>query len=265
MISYIRYDSLVYEADLIVDYPLEYYSNQGVIRKKNMPRLTDINQIYDYCRLFVKTDLLPSLVYFLNQLTKPIHLITGNSDITPAHDLMRLLLDNKYIKSWVSNHISNIDKKILQIPAGFQEFGANRSNWSTYPESGTKDIKCLITPLGNTNPNRSELDSVYFEGLVRITNRLDYKDYIEYLGRSKYTFCPAGNAVDSHRVCESIVMNSIPIVKNSILDPMYKEMGCLIVNNWNDINFKDIELDSKKVTLAFWQDKINNHQIKLRN
>jgi hypothetical protein len=256
----IRYDSLIYLADFIVDFPAEYYSNQGVTRKQVMPPLNSLDQLFNGCKLFVKTDLLPSVSGHLETLQTPIHLITGNSDITPDNNLIRSILNNTNIRSWVSNHIEKIDDKILQIPAGFQEFGLNRSNWVTYPTSETKEITFLITPMGDTNPNRKELDSLSIDGLVRLDGRLKYVDYINYIGKAKYTFCPAGNAVDSHRVCESIIMDSIPIVKTSILDPMYKEMGCLVVNDWRDVKPKKIKLNSKVTTLEYWKNRIFTHQ-----
>lgn len=261
----IRYDSLVYQADMIIDYPLEYYSNQGVVRKKDMPRLTNLDQIFENCRVFVKTDFLSQVVQLLDQLTKPIHLVTGNSDITPDKDLVNIILNNRYVKSWVSNHIEKSDERILQIPAGFQEFGSNRNSWSVFPDPSKKDIKYLITPLGDTNSDRKDLDNIVLDGLVRLSNRLSYQDYIEYIGRSSFTLCPAGNAVDSHRVCESIIMLSTPIVKRGILDPMYTEMGCLVVNDWSNIKPVKKKLDKNKVSLDYWKNRITEHQNKFKD
>ena len=260
----IRYDSLVYFSNWKIDFPDEYYVNQGIPRKINIPSLTNLDQLFDDCCLFVKTDLLPNVYLHLKNISKPIHLITGNSDITPSNNLIKLILENKNIKSWVSNHIEKIDEKILQIPAGFQEYGKNRSNWVVYPSYSIKDILFLITPMGDTNPNRKELDNISLDGLVRVTQRLKYSEFIDYLGRAYFTFCPAGNAVDSHRVCESIIMNSIPIVKTSILDPMYKEMGCLILDNWADAKATFNHLDSNVVTLDYWKKRIKDHQNKFK-
>ena len=70
--------------------------------------------------------------------------------------------------------------------------------------------------------------------------------------------------MDSHRFVESIACNSIPIVMTSDLDPLYHEMGAIIVTDWNvckDVNSLPVpKLNRDVVTLEYWQERIRTHQ-----
>ena len=73
-----------------------------------------------------------------------------------------------------------------------------------------------------------------------------------------------GNGFYTHRLTESILFNSIPIVKTSILDPMHQEMRAIIVTDWNvckDVDSIPVpELNRDVVTLEYWRGRLLDHQ-----
>jgi len=85
---------------------------------------------------------------------------------------------------------------------------------------------------------------------------------------AKYAFAvsPLGNGLDCHRTWEILALGSIPIVKKSTNDPLYKDLPVLIVNEWSDISekllkdtidkFKDTKFNMDKVTNKYWVDLI---------
>ncbi|MDF1856035.1 hypothetical protein [Pseudooceanicola sp.] len=46
---------------------------------------------------------------------------------------------------------------------------------------------------------------------------------------------PRGNSIDCHRTWEALLLKSIPIVKTSLMDPIYKGLPVAIVQDWNEV------------------------------
>jgi len=85
----------------------------------------------------------------------------------------------------------------------------------------------------------------------------------------KYAFeiSPTGNGLDCHRFYEAILLNTIPIVKDGPLTPLYKQFGCVIVKDWNEITLENLQkwkynvLDKQLVTFGYWKNKILGKQL----
>jgi hypothetical protein len=149
---------------------------------------------------------------------------------------------------------------------GFAEIGPKRPNsFVDYIElHENKLVPLVVTPFRATHTSRSDLNNLYGEGILNLKDSIDYSSFLTLLSISKYSCCPRGNALDSHRFVESILCNSIPIVMTSDLDPLYSEMGAVIITDWNEC--KDIKslpipkLNRDVVTLEYWQERIKTHQ-----
>jgi len=89
--------------------------------------------------------------------------------------------------------------------------------------------------------------------------------------KGKFAFCisPHGCGLDCFRTWESLLLGNIVIVKSSPLDPLYKELPVVIVNDWNDITRKNLDRWAKqygdaltnsnyrkKLTTRYWIQKI---------
>lgn len=93
-----------------------------------------------------------------------------------------------------------------------------------------------------------------------------FEEYLTDLKKSRFVLSPRGNGVDCHRTWEAIAMGSIPVVRSSFLDPLFKDLPVLIVKNWGDakrtyLREKEKEIKDKKVnlevmTLNYWIDQI---------
>jgi hypothetical protein len=265
--NYIRYNSLPTFADYVIEFDKEYYRNVGVDICYNKSNGLNVNELKPFDSIFIKVDLLESSLNWLSNLNVPFHLMSGNGDITISDDLIKRVLNSK-IASWTGNNLNKIDEKILQVPIGFCEIGRNRPNaFKEYVEpSERKLIDIVVTPSSNTHPNRKEIDSIIGKNILNISKRLDYEQFLTAMGISKYSICPRGNGVDTHRFTESILMNCIPIVKSSILNPMFEEMGGVIVEDWNQIHALDFDnlptINRDVITLEYWENRIINHRNK---
>jgi hypothetical protein len=56
--------------------------------------------------------------------------------------------------------------------------------------------------------------------------------------KSKYSLCPTGTGLDTHRFYESIYFKTIPIIKRNQLSDLHEQFPCVIVDNWNEINYE---------------------------
>lgn len=263
--NYIRYNSLPILADHVLDHPVEYYKGWGVTVAHNKP--IGLGEVKQYHSVFVNADLIEQYIDTLANIKVSYHLITGNADRIIPDETIQRVLQTKLV-TWTAHNCKKIDERFLQIPMGFTEMGPQRPNsFTEYMEcSNEKLIPVIVTPFGATHNSRSNLNNLYGDGILNIKGRIEYEKFLTLLSISKYSCCPRGNALDSHRFVESILCNSIPIVMTSDLDPVYKEMGAIIVNDWNEC--KDIEnlptpiLNRDVITMQYWQDKITEHQQK---
>ena len=261
--NYIRYNSLPALADHIIDHSPKYYDGWGVQCQHH--KLVGLGVVKEYDSIFVNADLLDGSIDMLTSIAVPYHLITGNSDTLVNPGTALRILDTKVV-SWSGHNFPKINERCLQIPMGFTELGPQRPNsffeYIELPEN--KMIPIIITPYGATHDSRSDLSNLYGDGILNLKGRIDYTNFLTLLSISKYSCCPRGNALDSHRFVESIACNSIPIVMTSDLDPLYHEMGAIIVTNWNvckDVNSLPVpKLNRDVVTLEYWQERIRTHQ-----
>lgn len=265
--NYIRYNSLPALADHILDYSIDYYRGWGVTVAHSKP--IGLGKVKEFDTIFVNADLLEQYADLLNSIEVPYHLLTGNADKVLNDDTVEKVLRSNVI-SWSAHNCKKYNEKFLQIPMGFSELGEKRLNTFTeYIDIPTdKMIQLIITPFGDTHRGRKELNNLYGPGILNLKDRIDYRHFLTLLCLSKYSCCPRGNALDSLRFVESIVCNSIPIVLTSDLDPLYREMGAIIIEDWDvcrDVNNLPItKLNRDMVTLEYWQDRIKKHQQKLK-
>lgn len=82
-----------------------------------------------------------------------------------------------------------------------------------------------------------------------------------------FVVSPQGNGLDCHRTWEALCLGCIPIVKSSGLNRLFDDLPVWIVNNWREVteenmrkvleDFKSKTFNYDKLTLKYWQTKIN--------
>lgn len=114
-------------------------------------------------------------------------------------------------------------------------------------------------------PDRGDALDALSGRAFTINNRVQsFEAWAELAKSSDYVVCPQGHGLDTHRLWETLLLGSIPIVKSSTLDEMFETLPVLIVKEWTDINEKLLTI-SKKVLRQrrldaaywpFWRDQI---------
>ena len=261
----LRYDTTTTFADYVLDFPNERYYADGVeVSHNKQTGKIDIDTLKPFSIIFLKTDLIPSLTNLIKNVRVPFHIVSGNSALSPRKEDMISISQGNMV-SWAGSNLEILDERFLQVPIGFPGLGKCRPNsYIDIPNiPDEKDINFLMTPLSkDTHSSRNTLPKN--SNLIVLEEKLKYLDYLNFLGRSKYSICPRGFGVDTHRVYESIVMGSIPIVLSSILDNLYSNIGCKILDSWEDINSLPVDNivqpDRNMLTVEYWRNKILEHQ-----
>mmetsp|Transcript_4655 Transcript_4655/g.5988 ORF Transcript_4655/g.5988 Transcript_4655/m.5988 type:complete len:618 (-) Transcript_4655:63-1916(-) len=104
----------------------------------------------------------------------------------------------------------------------------------------------------NNSSSTCSVDNDSTASSTQNENLIDFVDFLKplesWLLHSNYAFeiCPQGNGIDTHRTWEALLLKTIPIVRTSSLDPLYKGLPVVIVNNWKEITGSQGRLNLKK-------------------
>lgn len=202
--------------------------------------------------IFVKTD---HLSWFLNtqKIDVPITLVTGVSDLSPTSEECRRILTAPNITKWIGCNILQSHPKIIKLPIGVGEPERINGNHDTLLHLHSERIPWCEKSDDICIPYHS---GTHASRLLKPTlPKLDFKDYMRALSKHKFVICHRGNGVDTHRVCETLLMGSVPVLEHSGLDDMYSQWPCLLVDSFDTIDTSDFVFEPSKYEAfldVFW-------------
>lgn len=181
----------------------------------------------------MKTDL---LTWFLDnrKVDVPITLVTGVSDLSPSRSDSRRICANPNIRKWIGCNITASNPKIVKMPIGVGE-----------PERPNGDHDTLVRLHSARTPWVDKLDDICVphhggthtsRTLSPTLPKLGFEDYMHEISKHKFVLCQRGNGIDTHRVCETLLMGSVPVLEHSALDDMYSQWPCLLVDTFDTID-----------------------------
>ena len=201
--------------------------------------------------VFIKTDYLETFFsIFHPQIRYPYIVVTHNSDHSAPGPCYNILDSEKKIIAWFGQNVEGKSHpKLFNIPIGiankcwvhgnvdvFLKYSKNRENQH-------RPYLCYMNFSPSTYP--SEREGVWNNfsrySLCKKSSPKSLDTYLDDTLKSKFVLSPRGNGLDCHRTWEALLMGAIPIVKSSTLDPLYKDLPVLIVDNWEDINKEYLE------------------------
>ena len=246
--------------------------------KTLLPKKVKTNDI-----IFMKTDL-------VDDFFKKIH-----SNINAKYILISHNSDNEISK----RELSMIDDKILYwfaqnlnvqngsnysiIPIGlenlrYQTNGVLKDFDIELPE--TKKNKISVSFNVSTNIDvRSKLKKIIENNTnVESIDEDNHKDYILNLRNFMFNLCPIGNGFDTHRIWESLLVKTIPIMVDSEFSKNLVSLNfpILVLDSWEHLNklssddLKSIYINESEkkqfdevIKLKYWKKIINSKKIKL--
>lgn len=268
----------------------------GIFRPSSSPFLTG-DSIRNYCDhifdetssfnplvvkendiIFLKTDLKNIYFkYYHPSIESKYILITHNSDISIEKEDL-IYLDNK-IKHWFATKLNVLASNNLSaLPYGLENrrwlkngLVKNYKRILTVPTKKNDRILCSFNP--NTNlVERAPLMNIAKQkkDIIDINNFAESNTYLKELSNYSFNLCPEGNNYESHRIWESLIFKTTPIVINNIVNQNFYNMGIplIILDSWNDLinlTINDLHKINKKnldknyeifVDLNFWKSQI---------
>ena len=193
--------------------------------------------------VFVKTDMLS---WFLRNRTisAPITLVTGVSDLSPTPEECDRIVSHPHIRRWIGCNILVRHPKIVKLPIGVGEPERLNGNHETLVRlhasrvPWTEKINDVCIPYhGDTHHTRT---------LTPTLPKLVFEDYMKAIGEHMFVVCQRGNGSDTHRVCEVLLMGSVPVIERSGLDDMYEQWPVLLVDSFDAIHTADFVFDESK-------------------
>lgn len=211
----------------------------------------------DYIHQFFNSALLPNF---------PFILITHNSDygidITYSQ-----YLQYEYLKKWFGQNINYQHIKLIPIPIGIANPEWPHGNIDTllniinfkYYKSQTMYANFSL----HTNPRQRRECLKYIKSEF-IENNVSFETYLTKIAKSYFNICPLGNGIDSHRIWESLYLNTIPITENtyniSYLKNKYN-LPILLINDWSELPYLDLNKNIYQKLIQKFDSQILNTEL----
>lgn len=243
---------------------------------------------------FVRTDLILDYVSQLTIHNTPFILITASNDdhCSPylkyppnecTYNLVDTFLKSSKLIRWYCKNPCVEHPKIRPLPLGpkwqwetAQFFGEDKTKhtriFETYGKTPHKNFtnpvlknellffnfkqKTTIEPFYSPHKNvRLYCKSVLLKKFEYHPNT-PFETYIKNLSSFKFCMSPPGRGIDTHRTWEALMVGTIPIVFSTMLDPLFKDLPVLIIQD-----IKELET----ITSEFLEDKYKEFQTKTYN
>ncbi|GBG32186.1 Hypothetical Protein FCC1311_084112 [Hondaea fermentalgiana] len=137
-------------------------------------------------------------------------------------------------------HTDSEKANLLRISPARQEVVLNKLanlNWS----SKQNRILAVFT-LGTNSADRGKLLSVLDGRRFCVRHprgRVQKRELWKSHASIGFVFCPQGNGIDTHRVYEALNLGSVPVVRSSPLDGLYKQFPIIILDSWDSFTSCD--------------------------
>jgi hypothetical protein len=218
--------------------------------------------------VFVKTDYLGKFSKLnINELPNNTVLVTHNSDINIRENPFGDKLGEKSIH-WFAQNLeldSTNNRFIHPLPIGFE----NR-NWlkngklSVLRNTKNKeDKKDKILCAFNTSTNKERIKILYHldsNDNVEYLRRTNHKKYMNTLSEYKISICPPGNGLDTHRIWESLLVKTLPLVKKTAFSNNLFLLGVplLLIDSWDEL--EEINKNYIKDAYSTYQEKLKEQK-----
>ena len=206
--------------------------------------------------VFVKSDMLDE---YFNSVHKNINsqyrLLTHNSDEN---------IDSKYISFkddkiqiwYAQNLLLSGDKFFRPMPIGLENrryLNNGLLNHFKFKQTIVKNSYILCS-FDNKNIERTKIKEIARnKDLIKVEKFDNHKVYIKNLAHYKFNICPPGNGIDTHRIWESLLVGTVPIVKKNefTTNLINNSVPLLELENWNDLlSYNKKQLDKIYLNLS---------------
>ena len=206
--------------------------------------------VYTHILNFFFTNIFP-------QIEQPITLITHNSDDGVDSDHLQYI-DSDKIKKWYCQNRYINHPKLISLPIGIANSQWPHGNQELLHKIANENIQKTNLVFKNfdigTNYNsRTICNNVTNANNIHMSPHTTNENYWKQISASNYVIAPHGNGVDSHRIWESLILKTIPVVQYHECFSQFTDLPILFVNDWGC------------VTHEYLQSNLSKLQIKMQN
>lgn len=187
-------------------------------------------------------------------MTHPFTLVTtdGDNSVPSSIPSSQILLEHPLLVKWYGQNYdgTSTNSKLRPFPIGFDlhtmrqgsrgKFNGFDTMQAMHETAHVRENKIIFDSMRLSSLRRSVRSRLKCASLVQLprlpSNQL-WKKYIEFT----FGISPHGVGIDCHRTWEMLYFGMIPIVKTSSLDPLYKDLPVLILQEWDDLCNLDLE------------------------
>lgn len=287
------------------DFPEGVHSNHedSTVRSQTDYYVLLASRINEGDLVWVRTNWLP---FFVSEVLPDIKqyfvLVTGDVDDSIPSDIQRnseLILDSPKLLHWFAqNHDGARSDRISPIPIGMDFHSIQQGEqWGIKQLPVIKQhevlemIRLKLKPTGRRK-RKLYIDSQFASrhepirpGAVNSLSRADVYQQIHadpvvqiqpyflpqfemwmQRGQFDYVLSHHGFGLDCHRAWEALVLGHILVVQKSSLDPLYKDLPVIIVDDWAEVEASGVNQLLKKginktcrrekLTNQYWIDKM---------
>lgn len=211
----------------------------------SIAQITEIEKVQYVSSLFVNSGLLAKLNENSFFGLSPSVVFVGNSDLNFES---RLSFPEAVQRMYVQNYAGSPDPRIRSLPIGLENRKIGNVGvpkfFSHRDHNFDKRIsnKVLVPPMSKTNPVREKvLDYIASKntGVFHVvTEYLTPAQYFNLVRKYKYVLCLEGNGYDTHRIWETLYLESFPVVLNTSWSASlnYLDLPILGINRIADVN-----------------------------
>lgn len=229
--------------------------------------------------IFVMRDALKTFFFVAHpKINAPYLLITYGGCAPVPYNFSSFLRDPKLIAWFGTNADSIKHPDIIPIPLGVQE-SAHDEQHADEQHQRFEELRAMPkTELLYLNFETHEHEErIYIKRLFlnkkfcTFGRSKRHDDNLEEMARHKFVLTPRGTSLDSHLLWEVLYAGSIPIVKSSVLDPLYADLPVLIVSSWQDISeeflhnayarIKNTHFTLEKLNGSYWLELIHAYRV----
>lgn len=193
----------------------------------------------------------------------PYILITQGDASSGYEEKYAPYLEDPKLIAWFGVHAKRAHPKFFPIPLGTTGYQpalyVNRQEIHHFFETvRTQTVKDQLVYMNfelGAHADRRLCQELFHDkpfclksGFCSQGKKISQTDYFKEMARCKFTLSPRGAGIDCWRTWEALLVGSIPIVKSSALNPLYKDLPVLIINDWHEINEKFLEEKYKEIT-----------------
>ncbi len=235
--------------------------------------------------IFVKGGLLSAFLGLVHPfITEPYILLSCNDDAPSGYDnQISYINEEKIVLLGCINCLAYNHPKIVPIPIGIPPgssigFPKKDEYTSLVLKKNIKKDFCISNFDTSSHPRRQYVhDTVIKKPFIKKISKTNPNVYLYNLASSSFCISPRGAGMDCFRTWESLILNCIPIVETSFLDPLFYRLPVLIINDYEDLqedqlfNFYQYTkenpeaFDLDKIYAKYWIDFFLQLQILIQN